>query len=94
MRGVLRDVLLPWFNAYRFFAQQAIRWEMQSGRRFVQDTVRAETSNNVMDIWITASMADLVSYVHEEMAAYRLYTVVPRYLFCVHVAIILLGHGK
>merc|ERR1719201_2987961 len=24
VRGVLRDVLLPWFNAYRFFAQQAI----------------------------------------------------------------------
>jgi isoleucyl-tRNA synthetase len=78
VRGILRDVLLPWFNAYRFFAQQAIRWETQSGQALIRNTVRAKKSDNVMDVWITASLASLVKYVHEEMEAYRLYTVVPR----------------
>jgi len=78
VRGVLRDVLLPWFNAYRFFAQQAVRWEAQSGRSLHRDTSRAHNSGNIMDIWISASLASLVKYVHKEMAAYRLYTVVPR----------------
>ena len=30
-----------------------------------------------MDFWIEASLHNLIKYVHQEMAAYRLYTVVP-----------------
>ena len=30
-----------------------------------------------MDFWIQASLHNLIKYVHEEMDAYRLYTVVP-----------------
>ena len=78
VRGILRDALLPWFNAYRFFAQQVARWEMQSKMKLSRDSQRAKTSNNVMDIWITANLESLIQFVHEEMRAYRLYTVVPR----------------
>jgi len=78
VRGILRDVLLPWFNAYRFFAQQAARWEMDSKVNLVRDDERAESSQNVMDIWIMANLGNLIQFVHEEMKAYRLYTVVPR----------------
>jgi valyl-tRNA synthetase len=42
---------------------------------------KAESSNeNVMDRWILASCQSLLVFVNEEMAAYRLYTVVPRLL--------------
>lgn len=32
---------------------------------------------NVLDRWLVASTRHLVNFVHEEMAGYRLYTVVP-----------------
>jgi isoleucyl-tRNA synthetase len=80
VRGVLRDVLLPWFNAFRFFTQQASRWEIKNstGNKFTQDNDRVRKSQNIMDVWIMASLDSLVHFVHEEMRTYRLYTVVPR----------------
>jgi isoleucyl-tRNA synthetase len=42
-------------------------------------TVEA-TNTNVMDRWILASCQSLLKFVNEEMAGYRLYTVVPRLL--------------
>ena len=85
VRGVLRDVLLPWFNAFRFFTQQASRWEIKNstGNKFTQDNDRVRKSQNIMDVWIMASLDSLVHFVHEEMRTYRLYTVVPRYSGCV-----------
>ena len=80
VKGVLREVMIPWFNAYNFFAQQVERWEGGSveGARFVRDEARANASSNAMDKWISASLEGLVQFVHCEMRAYRLYTVVPR----------------
>ena len=78
VRGVLRDALLPWFNAYCFYAQQAARLEIHSKKQLMRDDIRAKSSTNIMDIWIAASLESLVKFVHEEMKAYRLYTVVPR----------------
>lgn len=37
-------------------------------------------SENVMDRWVLASCQSLIKFIREEMAAYRLYTVVPRLL--------------
>ncbi|KAJ2853221.1 isoleucine--tRNA ligase, partial [Coemansia asiatica] len=37
-------------------------------------------SDNIMDRWMLASVQSLTKFVHEEMSAYRLYTVVPRLL--------------
>jgi len=53
---------------------------MQSKMKLTRDENRARTSNNVMDMWIMASLKGLIRFVHEEMKAYRLYTVVPRFL--------------
>ena len=36
------------------------------------------TATNALDKWIAASSRSLTSFVRQEMAAYRLYTVVPR----------------
>jgi isoleucyl-tRNA synthetase len=39
---------------------------------------KSKSSTNDLDVWILAATMGLVKYVHEEMQAYRLYTVVPR----------------
>ena len=68
VRDVLKDVFLPWFNAYRFLMQNI-------GDDFVWTEVK---SDNVMDRWIVSFTQSLLEFVEKEMAAYRLYTVLPR----------------
>lgn len=77
--GVIRELFLPWFNAVRFFAQNAARLqESTGGVPFVPSQEAALASTNDMDAWILAALHNLIKFVHEEMRAYRLYTVVPR----------------
>lgn len=77
--GVVRDVLLPWYNALRFFSQNAFRLGSDSGAPFsAPDDARVVGSTNAMDKWINAALTGLITFVRAEMAAYRLYTVVPR----------------
>jgi isoleucyl-tRNA synthetase len=78
VKGVVKDVFLPWFHAFRFFNQSVGRWERNTGFRFLPSPAAAAASENVMDRWIVGSLSDLVAFVHAEMKAYRLYTVVPR----------------
>jgi isoleucyl-tRNA synthetase len=75
---VVRGVLLPWYNAFRFFIQCVDRWEGLNGTPFKPDVEVSKSSTNDVDVWILASILGLVKFVHEEMTAYRLYTVVPR----------------
>lgn len=76
---VVRGVLLPWFNAFRFFTQCVEQWEARNdGALFIPDSVVASSSSNDVDVWILAATLGLVEFVHQEMKAYRLYTVVPR----------------
>jgi isoleucyl-tRNA synthetase len=75
---VVRGVLLPWFNSFRFFAQCVDRWESIAGTKFVPDPAVSRASTNDVDVWILAAVVGLVDFVHQEMKAYRLYTVVPR----------------
>jgi isoleucyl-tRNA synthetase len=75
---VLRGVMIFWYNTFRFFTQGVDRWEASCGKTFKPDSALAKSSKNDVDIWILASSASLVEFVHQEMKAYRLYTVVPR----------------
>jgi len=45
---------------------------------FSFDSSQVSASSNIMDKWITSFAHSLLLFVKEEMAAYRLYTVVPR----------------
>ena len=80
--GVVKDVFLPWYNTYRFFAQQAERIAGSTGIPFDRAgaAANAKASTNTLDKWVLASLHQLIKYVHEEMTAYRLYTVVPQLL--------------
>jgi len=37
VKGIVREVFLPWFNAYRFLVQNVSRWEKHTNKHFVYD---------------------------------------------------------
>jgi isoleucyl-tRNA synthetase len=74
--GVVKEVFLPWYNAFRFFLQNVERLEAR-GVKFVPSADKVRATTNATDIWISAATQGLIKYVHEEMGAYRLYTVMP-----------------
>ncbi len=53
-------------------------WLQEDGIKFVYEEEVSNLSTNVMDRWIISYTQSLLLFVHQEMAAYRLYTVVPR----------------
>ncbi|ORY04507.1 isoleucyl-tRNA synthetase [Basidiobolus meristosporus CBS 931.73] len=79
VKDVITRVFLPWYNAYRFFVNQVVLIKNDFGIDFKYNPTQ-QKSSNVMDRWILASCQSLIRFVREEMAAYRLYTVVPRLL--------------
>ncbi|CAN7013934.1 unnamed protein product [Brassica rapa subsp. trilocularis] len=75
--SVVKDVFLPWYNAYRFLVQNAKRLEIEGSGPFVPTDLATLRSSNVLDQWIHSATQSLVCFVRQEMDAYRLYTVVP-----------------
>lgn len=75
--GVVKEMFLPLYNVFRFFLQNIERWESESGQKFLPSIDIVKATTNATDIWISAATQELIKYVHEEMAAYRLYTVLP-----------------
>ena len=79
--SVVKEVFLPLYNAFRFFLQNIERWEESGGnnskRQFVPDLEKVRATQNPTDIWIQAETQGLIQFVHIEMSAYRLYTVMP-----------------
>ncbi|KAI7273814.1 isoleucyl-tRNA synthetase, partial [Hortaea werneckii] len=80
VKQIVSGVLLPLWNSYNFFAQQAALLKKNTNTDFVFDPDIQKTNSNVMDRWILASTQSLLQYVNKEMEGYRLYTVVPRLL--------------
>ncbi|KAM4894103.1 isoleucine--tRNA ligase, cytoplasmic [Sylvia borin] len=79
VRDILKDVFLPWYNAYRFLVQNVqILQHKDEGREFLYNESTVKESNNIMDKWILSFTQSLIQFFKAEMAAYRLYTVVPR----------------
>ena len=75
--GVVKDVFNPWFNAFKFLMQQVDRFETSTATKFAPNIDKVRASKNSIDIWLGARTQGLIKFVHEEMAAYRLYTVMP-----------------
>uniref|UniRef100_A0A8C3E4A2 isoleucine--tRNA ligase n=1 Tax=Corvus moneduloides TaxID=1196302 RepID=A0A8C3E4A2_CORMO len=79
VRDILKDVFLPWYNAYRFLVQNVqILQHKDEGREFLYNENTVKESNNIMDKWILSFTQSLIQFFKAEMAAYRLYMVVPR----------------
>ena len=80
VKQIVSGVLLPLWSCYNFFEQQAALFKKNTGADFVFDPEMLNSNENVMDRWIMASTQSLLQFVNQEMAGYRLYTVVPRLL--------------
>ncbi|XP_063072140.1 isoleucine--tRNA ligase, cytoplasmic [Engraulis encrasicolus] len=78
VRDVLKDVFLPWYNAYRFLVQNVQRLQKEEGIQFLYNENTAKISENIMDKWIQSFTQSLIQFFKAEMDGYRLYTVVPR----------------
>lgn len=79
VKETISRVLLPWLNSFRFFLGQVALLKKATGIDFKYNP-HATVSNNVMDQWVLARCQSLIQLVREEMAAYRLYTIIPRLL--------------
>ena len=80
VKEIVAKVLLPFWNSYRFFADQVLLLKKVEDIDFRFDPKAGSSNENVMDRWILASCQSLLKFMNAEMAAYRLYTVVPRLL--------------
>lgn len=80
VKEIVTKVLLPLWNSYKFFEGQVSLLKKVENVDFMFDPTAEKTNTNVMDRWILASCQSLLKFVNSEMAAYRLYTVVPRLL--------------
>ncbi|KAG8967876.1 isoleucine--tRNA ligase [Tulasnella sp. 419] len=79
VREIVARVMIPWLSSYEFFLGQVVLLKKDFGVDFTYEPHRPR-SENVMDKWILARCQSLIKLVREEMAAYRLYTIVPRLL--------------
>lgn len=80
VKEIVAKVLLPLWNSYRFFQDQVLLLKKIEDVDFAWDLEAGLANQNVMDKWILASCQSLLKFTNEEMAAYRLYTVVPKLL--------------
>lgn len=80
VKEVVSKVLLPLWNSYKFFEAQVALLKKIENIEYIFDPETGSKNTNVMDRWILASCQSLLEFVNQEMAGYRLYTVVPRLL--------------
>ncbi|XP_028405493.1 isoleucine--tRNA ligase, cytoplasmic-like [Dendronephthya gigantea] len=78
VKDIIKDVFLPWLNAYRFLLQNIQQYEKDNEVKFMYDESKMTVLSNIMDRWILSFVQSLVVFFEREMSAYHLYTVVPR----------------
>lgn len=78
VRDLLKDVIIPWYNAFDFLKQNVRTYERDNGKKFEAKLGSDLVLKNIMDKWIVSFTQSLIKFVRQEMAKYHLYTVVPR----------------
>lgn len=69
VKEIVARVLLPLWNSYRFFSEQALLFKKTTGEDFVAAKALANDElSNVMDRWILANCQSLLLYIEQEMA--------------------------
>ncbi|EMR71230.1 putative isoleucyl-trna synthetase protein [Eutypa lata UCREL1] len=66
VRDIVSRVLLPLWNSYRFFSEQAAMYTKTTGQKFTS-SLDAEKVSNIMDRWILADCQSLLQYMDQEM---------------------------
>ena len=70
VKDILKDVFLPWYNAYKFLLQNIEYFNDREKTTFLWSE-STTLSDNVMDKWIISFTQSLLLFVKDEMAAYR-----------------------
>lgn len=65
VKEVVAKVLLPLWNSYRFFYEQAALFKKTTGNDFI---AQLPETNNVMDRWILADCQSMLQFIDQEMA--------------------------
>lgn len=76
VKNVVRDVFLPWFNAYRFLIENITRYELKTQQNFIFDPKLRHEATNLLDKWIIAANQKLLKFFRTELDNYRLYTII------------------
>ncbi|KAI5789156.1 tRNA synthetases class I-domain-containing protein [Geopyxis carbonaria] len=79
VKEIVAKVLLPLWNSFNFFEQQAHLLKKLEGIDY-KFRPQSNGSKNFMDRWVLANCQSFLKFVNAEMKEYRLYTVVPRIL--------------
>jgi isoleucyl-tRNA synthetase len=61
--GVVKDLFLPWYNAYRFMCQNVVRLTQEGVAFQPARVLETSTPSNVLDRWILAATRQLVNSV-------------------------------
>jgi isoleucyl-tRNA synthetase len=73
VREIVRRISLRWWNSYSFFTNYASIDQFKPRGDYAK-------SPNLLDQWILSRLNSLIDHTNKEMAAYRLYSVVPELL--------------
>ncbi|XP_066590037.1 isoleucine--tRNA ligase, cytoplasmic [Prorops nasuta] len=76
VKDIIKDVFLPWYNAFRFLLLNIQKFEIEYKVPFIFHE-QTTSPTNIMDNWILSFTQTLLRFLKHEMKAYRLYTVVP-----------------
>ena len=69
VKEVVTKVLLPLWNSYRFFYEQAVLFKKSTDEEFVGDpSFGSKPFSNVMDRWVLADLQSMLRFIEEEMA--------------------------
>lgn len=68
LKEIISKVLLPLWNSYRFFSEQAALFKKSTGRDFIgAPKLEGNKLSNIMDRWILANCQGLLQFIEQEM---------------------------
>jgi isoleucyl-tRNA synthetase len=79
VESVVKEIFLPWYNAYRFLIQNISKYETRLNKNFVfaEKVDSLYEHYNVTDKWIQSALQILIKTVRREQGEYKLYNVIP-----------------
>ena len=82
LTAVVKDIFIPWYNLCRLLLQEINRYEGLVNENFVYNESMFKENGfeftNLTDKWILAKTQNIINFVHQEFANYRLYTVLDK----------------
>lgn len=73
IKEIVSKVLLPLWNSYRFFAEQAALYRKTTGKDFISKSLSSQNRlENILDQWILADCQSLLRFIDEEMKGTRI----------------------